>query len=135
MKCYKDLNVVPLHFRSIQEQFDEKSLTNLAGSISTNRQNISMNLNLASSSGNHYGAESTHSASSLGQKSNRSVQISTNNILINKSTSKLNNEDPALTIIKNLLQYTLLFIWFNLKKIINSLIYKYSTNAKQIENG
>ena len=110
MKCYKDLNVVPLHFRSIQDQFDEKSLTNLAGSISTNRQNISMNLNLASSSGNHYGAESTHSASSLGQKSNRSVQISTNNILINKSTSKLNNEDPALTIIKNLLQYNLLFI-------------------------
>ena len=105
LKCYKDLNLVPLHFRPIQDQFDEKSLTNLAGPISSNRQNISMNLNLASSSGNNpYGAESTHSASSIGQKSNRSVQISTNNMLINKSQSKINNEDPALTIIKNLLQ-------------------------------
>jgi hypothetical protein len=109
LKSYKDSNVVPLHFRSVQDQFDEKSslslVGNLAGPISSNRQ--SMSINLASTSGPGslpaHVAESTHSASSIGHKSNRSVQISINNIAT-KSISKINNEDPALTMIKNLLQ-------------------------------
>ena len=108
LKCYKDLNVVPLHFRSIQDQLDEKSslslVANLAGPISSNRQSMSISINLGGGgSGSNNVAESTHSASSIGHKSNRSVQISTNN-LATKSISKINNEDPALTMIKNLLQ-------------------------------
>lgn len=99
--------MVPLHFRSILDQLDDKSQStlslqaNLAGSISSNRQSISTNINLPANLGV---AESTHSASSMGQKSNRSVHISATNILANKSNSKINSEDPALSIIKNLLQ-------------------------------
>lgn len=104
LKCYKDYNVVPVHFRSLQEQFEDKSTlslqANLAGSISSNRQSITNNINLGVAGV----AESTHSASSIGHRSNRSVHISTNNALANKSNSKINSEDPALTIIKNLLQ-------------------------------
>ena len=109
LKSYKDLNVVPLHFRSIQEQFDDKStlslVGNLAGPISSNRQSMSISINLSGGGTSlpAHVAESTHSASSIGHKSNRSVQISTNNIAT-KSISKINNEDPALSMIKNLLQ-------------------------------
>lgn len=114
LKCFKDENIVPIHLRGTKYKRDNSPLALLAKSI-VHQGNIASAVSSANRNGtaeqtppsntvvsiNAPPSGPTDSTSSLGQKSK--AQTPANNIL--KSSSRVMNEDPALSIIKNILKY------------------------------
>ena len=97
LKCFKDDELVPLQFRNQQAEEAQSIIAqgNLANSINSVTRNGSATPN------------STHppSASSSSGRKSKTVKINLgNNSQVLKSGSRAISEDPALAIMKNILQ-------------------------------